>query len=148
MSEELLRPMRVNSSRAPMVISCRSSAKGFFLRSLAGKINEYRIYRLEECKALRGKPPAHNTMHEEIVTLRLIFKTALRHGWIDHLPDMSAPSGQTISEIEARGKRGVRFLQENYLLLDSRIKTRYICARSATTGSFPSIWQVNGKVSR
>jgi hypothetical protein len=57
----------------------------------AGKINEYRIHRLEECKAQRGKPPAHNTMHQEIVTLRQIFKTALRHGWIDHLPDLSAP---------------------------------------------------------
>jgi len=57
----------------------------------AGTINEYRIHRLEEAKALRGKPPAHNTMHQEIVTLRQIFKTALRHGWIEHLPDMSAP---------------------------------------------------------
>ena len=57
----------------------------------AGTINEYRIHRLEESKALRGKPPAHNTMHQEIVTLRQIFKTALRHEWIEHLPDMSAP---------------------------------------------------------
>jgi len=57
----------------------------------AGKVNEYRIHRLEGCRALRGKPPAHNTMHQEIVTLRQIFKTALRHGWIDHLPDLSAP---------------------------------------------------------
>ena|GEM_PF-4357290 len=57
----------------------------------AGKVNEYRICRLDECKALRGKPPAHNTMHQEIVTLRQIFKTALRHGWIDHLPDLSEP---------------------------------------------------------
>jgi len=57
----------------------------------AGKVSEYRIQRLEMCKALRGKPPAHNTMHQEIVTLRQIFKTALRHGWIDHLPDLSEP---------------------------------------------------------
>ena len=57
----------------------------------AGKINEYRIHRLEKAKASRGKPPAHSTMHQEIVTLRQIFKTALRHGWIDHMPDMSAP---------------------------------------------------------
>ena len=57
----------------------------------AGKVNEYRIHRLEESKALRGKPPAHNTMHQEIVTLRQIFKTALRHGWIDYLPDLSEP---------------------------------------------------------
>jgi integrase len=57
----------------------------------AGKVNEYRIHRLEECKAMRGKPPAHSTMHREIVTLRQIFKMPLRHGWIDHLPDLSAP---------------------------------------------------------
>jgi len=30
-------------------------------------------------------------MHQEIVTLRQIFKTAVRHGWIDHLPDLSEP---------------------------------------------------------
>jgi hypothetical protein len=57
----------------------------------AGKVNEYRVHRLEEFKALRGKPPARSTMHQEIVTLRQIFKTALRHGWVDHLPDFSAP---------------------------------------------------------
>lgn len=34
----------------------------------AGKANEYRIHRLEECEAMRGKPPAHNIMHQEIVT--------------------------------------------------------------------------------
>ena len=57
----------------------------------SGKVNEYRIRRLEESKAQRGKPLAHNTMHQEIVTLRQIFKTALRHGWMDHLPDLSEP---------------------------------------------------------
>jgi integrase len=57
----------------------------------AGTINEYRIHRLEKSNAMRGKPPAHNTTHQEIVTLRQIFKTALRHGWIDHLPDLSEP---------------------------------------------------------
>jgi integrase len=30
-------------------------------------------------------------MHQEIVTLRQILKTAIRHGWLDHLPDLSAP---------------------------------------------------------
>ena len=57
----------------------------------AGKIQDYRIHRLEEAMAKRGKPPAHNTMHQEIVTLRQILKTAIRHGWMDHLPDLSAP---------------------------------------------------------
>jgi hypothetical protein len=52
----------------------------------AGKVNEYRIHGLEESRAARDEPPAYNTMHQEIVTLCQIFKTALRHGWIDHLP--------------------------------------------------------------
>ena len=71
----------------------------------AGKINEYRIHRLEECKVQRGKPPAHNTMHQEIVTLRQIFKTALRHGWIDHLPDLSAPYRASAKFLIERGSR-------------------------------------------
>src|ERR1700739_1364972 len=57
----------------------------------AGKVNEYRIPRLEESKAMRGQAPSYRTMHQETVTLRQIFKTALRHGWVDHLPDFSAP---------------------------------------------------------
>jgi integrase len=57
----------------------------------AGKVQDYRIHRHEEAMATRGKPPAHNTMHQEIVTLRQTLKTALRHGWLDHLPDLSEP---------------------------------------------------------
>jgi len=57
----------------------------------AGKVQDYRIHRLEEAMAKRGKPPAHNTMHQEIVTLRQTLKTAIRHGWLDHLPDLSEP---------------------------------------------------------
>ena len=33
----------------------------------------------------------HSTMHQEIVTLRQTLKTALRHGWLDRLPDFSEP---------------------------------------------------------
>jgi integrase len=57
----------------------------------AGKIQDYRIHRHEEAMAKRGKPPAHNTMHQEIVALRQTLKTAIRHGWLDHLPDLSEP---------------------------------------------------------
>jgi integrase len=38
-----------------------------------------------------GKPPARSTLHDEIVTLRLILKTAIRHNWLSHLPDLSPP---------------------------------------------------------
>jgi hypothetical protein len=57
----------------------------------AGKIQDYRIYRHQEAIAKRGKPPGHSTMHQEIVTLRQVLKTALRHGWLDRLPDFSEP---------------------------------------------------------
>ncbi len=30
-------------------------------------------------------------MHQEIVTLRQVLKTALRHEWLEHLPDLSEP---------------------------------------------------------
>ena len=36
-------------------------------------------------------PPSRSTLHDEIVTLRQVLKTALRHGWLDHLPDLSPP---------------------------------------------------------
>jgi integrase len=57
----------------------------------AGKIQDYRIHRHEEAMVKRGKPPAHNTMHQELVALRQTLKTAIRHGWLDHLPDLSEP---------------------------------------------------------
>ena len=38
-----------------------------------------------------GKPPSRSTLHQEIVCLRQTLKTALRHAWIQHLPDMSSP---------------------------------------------------------
>jgi len=56
-----------------------------------GKIVEYRIHRHQQAIAKRGKPPANSTMHQEIVTLRQTLKTALRHGWLDRLPDFSEP---------------------------------------------------------
>ena len=37
------------------------------------------------------KPPATSTLHDEIVTLNLALKTAVRHGWMRTLPDVSAP---------------------------------------------------------
>src|SRR5271167_2600753 len=48
----------------------------------AGTVQEYRIQRLEKAVEKRGKPPARNTMHQEIVTLRQTLKTAIRHGWL------------------------------------------------------------------
>jgi integrase len=37
------------------------------------------------------KAPARSTLHDEIVTLRQTLKTAIRHGWLAFLPDLSPP---------------------------------------------------------
>tara|TARA_B100000965_G_scaffold337317_2_gene304065 strand:+ start:1105 stop:2421 length:1317 start_codon:yes stop_codon:yes gene_type:complete len=71
----------------------------------AGKVQEYRIHRMtppepepaphpeadSESAGKKWKPPSRSTLHDEIVTLRQVLKTALRHGWLDHLPDLSPP---------------------------------------------------------
>lgn len=55
----------------------------------SGAMQDYRLHRIGTSPT--GKPPAHNTIHNEIVTLRQVLKTATRHGWLDHLPDLSHP---------------------------------------------------------
>ena len=55
----------------------------------SGLIQEYRIWRAQNCKT--GRPPTRSTVHKEIVCIRLVLKTAGRHGWLKHLPDMSVP---------------------------------------------------------
>lgn len=52
-------------------------------------IQEYRIHRAKTCRT--GKPPSRSTMHQEIVAIRQVLKTAKRHGWVDHVIDMSLP---------------------------------------------------------
>ena len=56
-----------------------------------GQVQEYRIARREKTVEEQGKPPARNTMHQEIVTLRHVLKTANRHGWLTFLPDLTEP---------------------------------------------------------
>jgi integrase len=52
-------------------------------------VQEYRVHR--HTTSSTGKPPARSTLHDEIVTLRLVLKTAIRHAWLTHLPDLSPP---------------------------------------------------------
>jgi len=56
----------------------------------AGMMQQYRVMRSKP-NPDSGKVPARSTLHHETVTLRQVMKTALRHGWISHLPDFSAP---------------------------------------------------------
>ena len=55
-----------------------------------GKVQEYRVHRASQVTR-HGKPPTRSTLHDEIVTLRLVLKTAVRHNWLAFLPDLSPP---------------------------------------------------------
>jgi len=70
----------------------------------AGTVQDYRADRLSEPghdgngddgKDIGGeaKPwrPARSTIHNEIVTLRMVLKAAQRYGWIETIPDLSDP---------------------------------------------------------
>lgn len=61
----------------------------------AAKAQDYRIHRMQpKPGADPGKPfkrPSRNTLHNEVVTCRMVLKTALRKGWIDYVPDLSDP---------------------------------------------------------
>lgn len=53
-----------------------------------GLVQEYRGKRLSS-----DRRPSRSTLHHEIVTLRQVLKAASRHGWLQYLPDLSAPYG-------------------------------------------------------
>jgi integrase len=57
----------------------------------AGKIQEYRIHRRQLGIEKRGKPPSRTATHHETVAIRQVMKTALRHGWLHAMPDLSQP---------------------------------------------------------
>lgn len=63
----------------------------------AGTVQEYRVSRLapEEGKKL----PSRSTLHHETVTLRLVLKTAVRHRWLGHLPDISQPYKKSVKVV-------------------------------------------------
>jgi len=39
----------------------------------------------------KARPPARSTLHDEVVTLRMVLKAAVRHGWLGVAPDITAP---------------------------------------------------------
>lgn len=71
----------------------------------AGKVQDYRTDRIanpkptpnqiakgkKDKKPPKATPPSRSTLHDEIVTLRLVLKAAHRHRWLENLPDLSPP---------------------------------------------------------
>ena len=88
----------------------------------AGMVQEYRVHRQTsrvDPKTGKPKKPARATLHGEIVTLRQVLKTANRKGWINALPDMSAPY-KTSGKLEHRAW----FSPEEYKLLYEATRER------------------------
>lgn len=57
-------------------------------------VQDYRVHRMTSKKHPKtGEPvrPARSTLHQEIVTLRHVLKTAERNGWVKFIPSLSAP---------------------------------------------------------
>jgi len=80
----------------------------------SGVVQDYRVARLSA-----DPKPAQSTLNHEIVTLRLIMKTALRLGWIDVLPDMTPPyRGST------KIKRRAWFSPDDYKRLYTETRAR------------------------
>ncbi|MBS1714198.1 MAG: phage integrase SAM-like domain-containing protein [Armatimonadetes bacterium] len=70
-----------------------------------GFVQEYRIHRsTSKRNPATGEliKPARNTIHQEIVTLRQVLKTANRQGWIAYVPDLKDPF-KAPSKISHRG---------------------------------------------
>lgn len=88
----------------------------------AGTVQDYRVHRqTSRVDAKTGKPkkPARATLHGEVVTLRQVLKTANRKGWIDAIPDMSAPY-KTSGKVEHRAW----FSPEEYKILYQATRER------------------------
>ena len=81
----------------------------------SGFVQEYFIHRIETAKAEKAAkangndklekrdlaPPARNTLHQERVAIRQVLKSAVRHGDLSRMPDMSQPY-RTNSKISHR----------------------------------------------
>jgi integrase len=65
----------------------------------SGLVQEYRLHRQtyqvtrpnREHEAATPKPPSRTTLHQEVVVIRQVLKTAIRHDWLRYLPDLSMP---------------------------------------------------------
>lgn len=54
-----------------------------------GKVQEYRVHRARN--GFWGTPPARNTIEHELIALRQVLKTAVRHRWLEYVPNFSPP---------------------------------------------------------
>lgn len=78
----------------------------------------------EEPTIKQWAPPSRSTLHQEIVTLRQILKTANRHGWTDHVPNLAAPY-RASGKVSHRGWFSPTEYRTIYLAASERSKTAH-----------------------
>ena len=96
-----------------------------------GLVQEYRIHRQTHSVARTNrnkdeqyKPPARSTLHQENVGLRQVLKTAVRHGWLTHVPDISMPY-KTAGKIVRRAWFSPEEYKRLYTATRNNIETAY-----------------------
>jgi len=96
-----------------------------------GLVQEYRIHRQTHSVARTNrqkdeeyKPPARSTLHQEIVALRQVLKTAVRHEWLSHVPDVSMPY-KTAGKITRRAWFSPEEYKRLYTATRNNIETAY-----------------------
>lgn len=67
----------------------------------ASQVQAYRVHRAKSAgkpnphaldnRPVKKTPPSRSTIHNELITLRQVLKTAVRHGWLDAMPDLEPP---------------------------------------------------------
>jgi hypothetical protein len=97
----------------------------------AGLVQEYRIQRASN--GHKGRKPSRSTLHHETVTLRLVLKTAHRYGWIQQVPDISAPY-RTSGKVNHRAW----FSPEEYKLFYEATRKR---AKNPPLKRHRSVWE-------
>ena len=97
----------------------------------AGLMQEYRIAR--NTNGYKGRIPSRSTLHHETVTMRLILKTAHRYGWIDAVPDISAPY-----KASGKVKHRAWFSPEEYKMLYEATRDR---AKTPSRERYRTVWE-------
>ena len=97
----------------------------------AGLMQEYRIAR--NTNGHKGRIPSRSTLHHETVTMRLILKTAHRYGWIDAVPDISAPY-----KASGKVKHRAWFSPEEYKMLYEATRDR---AKTPSRERYRTVWE-------
>jgi len=101
----------------------------------SGKVQDYRMHRYEDAVKKRGKPPAHSTMHQEIVTLRQTLKPLSATAGSITCPTSPSPTGHPRKSRTGHGSRR-RNTRSSTKPQDGARTSPKMCATNGNRNSF------------